>query len=116
MGLRSRSPTDISFELLDEINHKGKASKWDLEKIVGTVAQFERYVTNFLLKYEFVEEIREGRSTLYRKTFDGELFHKTLNKRNIILAYRRISGRRLRREVQINQHDLDWKYRLPRVV
>ena len=116
MGLRSRSPTDIAFDLLDEINRKGKASKWDLERIVGTVAQFDRYVTNLLLKYGFVEELEEDRPTLYEKTLDGELFHRTLKRRNIILAYRRMSGRRLKREAQINQHDLDWKHRLARLI
>jgi len=42
MSFPRRAPTTIALELLDCIDEKGgRASKWDLIKIVGNEAQFQ---------------------------------------------------------------------------
>jgi hypothetical protein len=46
-----RAPARIALELLDCIDGKnGKASKWDLIKIVGTESQFHYWLKSFCLK------------------------------------------------------------------
>ena len=57
MASSRRAPARIALELLDCIDGKnGKASKWDLIKIVGTESQFHYWIEEFLLEDKFVEE------------------------------------------------------------
>ena len=98
MSFPRRAPTRIALELLDCIDKKaGKATKWDLIKILGNESQFRHWVTEFLMKDRFIEEIRESDHTFYRKTENGEFFHTLLKNGKIVQALLRVSGRRLRR-------------------
>jgi len=103
MGFERKSPSEKSLEFLDEINKKGRVSKWGLIKIAGNEAQFHRWIIKFLLHHKFLKEIKEGRFTFYQKTADGELFHETLKNWRIITAYKRISGKRLKREIDVSR-------------
>jgi len=49
----------------------GRASKWDLIKVVGTESQFHYWVEEFLLKDRFIEEQRESNHYFYGKTETG---------------------------------------------
>ena len=94
-----RSPTRIAldlFECMDEKN--GRASKWDLIKIVGNEAQFRLWINDFLLKEKLVVEISEANHVFYAKSGNGELFHKLLRNGRVVQAFLRVRGRRLRRE------------------
>ena len=97
MSTPRRSPDTIALEILDSIDQKnGKASKWDLVKILGNEAQFRQWIDNFLIKDKFVEEICESRRYYYRKTENGDLLHKLLKNGKMIRALLRVSGKRLR--------------------
>ena len=99
MSFPRRPPSRIALELLDCIDQKeGKASKWDLVKILGNESQFQHWVTNFLLKDKFIKEIQESNHTFYSKTENGEFFHRLLKNGKIVHALLRVSGKRLRRE------------------
>jgi hypothetical protein len=92
-----RAPARIALELLDCIDGKsGKASKWDLIKIVGTESQFHYWVEEFLLKDRFVEEQVESNHFFYRKTEAGDLLQQLLKNGRIMKALLRVSGRKLR--------------------
>jgi predicted transcriptional regulator len=92
-----RAPARIALELLDCIDVKsGKASRWDLIKIVGTESQFHYWVEEFLLKDKFVEEQVESNHLFYRKTEAGELLQQLLKNGRIMKALLRVSGRKLR--------------------
>jgi hypothetical protein len=92
-----RAPARIALELLDCIDGKsGKASKWDLIKIVGTESQFHYWVEEFLLKDRFVEEQVESNHFFYRKTEAGDLLQQLLKNGRIMKALIRVSGRKLR--------------------
>jgi predicted transcriptional regulator len=94
-----RKPARIALELLDCIDEKnGKASKWDLIKVVGTESQFHYWIEEFLLKDKFVEEQRKSNRYYYKKTEAGELLHKLLRNGKIMDAFLRVSGKRLRRD------------------
>ena len=98
MSFPRRAPTRIALELLDCIDQKeGRATKWDLIKIVGNESQFRHWVTEFLMKDRLIEEIQESDHTFYRKTENGEFFHKLLKNGKIVRALLRVSGKRLRR-------------------
>jgi predicted transcriptional regulator len=98
MSIPRRSPDIIALEILDCIDQKqGKASKWDLIKILGNEAQFRQWMIGFLIKDKFIEEIHVSRRYYYRKTKNGNLFHQLLRNGNMIRALLRISGKRLRR-------------------
>lgn len=98
MSFPRRAPNRIALELLDCIDEKGgRASKWDLIKILGNESQFQQWVNGFLSKDKFVEEIRESSHYFYRKTENGELFHKLLRNGKVVQALLRVSGKRLRR-------------------
>jgi len=98
MSFPRRAPTTIALELLDCIDDKGgKASKWDLIKIVGNEAQFQQWINNFLYKEKIVEEICESNHFFYKKTESGELSHKLLRNGKVVHALLRVSGKRLRR-------------------
>jgi len=98
MSFSRRAPRRIALELLNCLDQKeGRATKWDLIKILGNEAQFNSWVRDFLMKDHFVEEITEFRHYFYRKTESGELFHRLLKNGVIIEALLRVSGKRLRR-------------------
>jgi len=74
MSIPRREPDIIALELLDCIDQKkGKASKWDLIKILGNESQFRQWMDNFLIKDKFIEETRESNHYFYRKTENGQL-------------------------------------------
>jgi len=94
-----RKPSKIALEILDCIDQKnGKASKWDLIKILGNESQFQHWITNFLIKDKFIQEIEESNRSFYSKTETGEFFHKLLKNGKLVHALLRLSGKRLRRE------------------
>ena len=99
MPFPRRAPARIALELFDCIDEKnGKASKWDLIKVVGTESQFHYWIEEFLLRDKFVEEQRESNRYFYRKTDAGELLHRLLKNGKIMHALLRVSGKRLRRD------------------
>ena len=99
MPFPRREPARIALELLGCIDEReGKASKWDLIKVVGTESQFHDWVEEFLLKDKFIEEQQVSNHHYYRKTETGELLHKLLKNARIMQALTRVSGKRLRRE------------------
>lgn len=104
MSFGGRDPPAKCLEFLNAIdrNH-GKASKWELIKIAGNETAFRRWVTDFLQLHKFIEENKEGRFTFFKKTERGETFHKTLKDWHMIIAFKRLSGKRLKRETQVNR-------------
>ena len=55
MPPRRRTPAEIASELFNCIDDRnGKASKWDLIKIVETESQFHFWVEEFVLKEKFI--------------------------------------------------------------
>jgi hypothetical protein len=94
-----RAPARIALELFDCIDERnGKASKWDLIKVVGTETQFHYWVEEFLLRDKFVEAHQESNHYFYAKTETGELLHKLLKNGKIMQALLKVSGKRLRRD------------------
>ena len=91
-----RTPDTIALELLNTIEERGEATKWDLIKVLGNEAQFKTWIEDFLLPERVLAERREGRNYFYTKTERGELLHKLLKSGNLIKIFRRVSGRRLR--------------------
>lgn len=98
MSFPRREPRRIALELLDCIEQKeGKATKWDLIKILGNEAQFNHWIKDFLMKDRFIEERIVSRNYFYKKTENGNLFHRLLKNGEVIDALLRVSGKRLRR-------------------
>ena len=95
MALR-RPPDIIALELLNTVEDRGEATKWDLIKVLGNEAQFKIWIDNFFLPEKVLTERREGRNYFYAKTERGEMFHTLLRKGNIIKLFTRVSGRRLK--------------------
>jgi predicted transcriptional regulator len=94
-----RTPARIAIDLFDCIDERnGKASKWDLIKVVGTESQFHYWVEEFLLEDKFIEEQRKSKRYFYKKTDSGELLHRLLRNGKIMRALLRVSGKRLRRD------------------
>lgn len=91
-----RTPDAIALQLLDRVEERGEATKWDLIKVLGNEAQFKTWIEDFFLPEKVLEERREGRNYFYKKTERGELFHRLLKSGNLIKVFRRVSGRRLR--------------------
>ena len=91
-----RSPDTIALELLNTVEAKGEATRWDLIKVLGNEAQFRIWITNFYLTEKVLVERREGRNYFYTKTERGEMFHTLLKRGSIIKLFSRISGRRLK--------------------
>ena len=91
-----RSPDTIALELLNTVEERGEATKWDLIKVLGNDAQFKIWIDNFFLPEKVLAERREGRHYFYTKTERGELFHTLLKRGNVIKLFTRISGRRLK--------------------
>jgi len=92
-----REPSLIALQLLDCIEEKGEATRWDLVKILGNTSQFHHWVEEFLIREGFVEERSDSGRYFYSKTEVGELFHKLLKSGNIMKSLLRLSGKRLRR-------------------
>ena len=98
MAFPKRKPSIIALELLNCIDQSnGKASKWDLIKILGNESQFKHWIEEFLIKEKFIAEKQESNHVFYVKTSKGELLHKLLRNGDIVRAFLRLSGRRLRR-------------------
>ena len=91
-----RSPDTIALELLNRVEEKGEATKWDLIKVLGNETQFRIWIEDFFLPEKVLVERREGKHYFYKKTERGELFHTLLKRGNIIKLFTRISGRRLK--------------------
>jgi len=91
-----RTPDVIALELLDTIDERGEATKWDLVKVLGNDAQFKKWVEDFMLPEKVLSERREGRNYYYTKTERGEQFHRLLRSGNLIRLFNRVSDRRLR--------------------
>jgi len=103
LPLGGKDPATKCVEFLDEIERKeGRATKWDLIKIAGNEAAFKRWITDLLQHHRFVDKTREGRTTYFKKTERGELFHKTLKDWHFVVAFKRLSGKRLKRETQVS--------------
>jgi predicted transcriptional regulator len=93
-----RKPSIIALELLNCIDqNNGKASKWDLIKILGNESQFRHWIEEFLGKEKFIAEKQESNHVFYVKTSKGELLHKLLRNGDVVRAFLRLSGRRLNR-------------------
>ena len=91
-----RSPDTIALGLLNCIEEKGEATKWDLIKVLGNEAQFRIWIEEFLLCEKVIVERREGAHYYYKKTERGELFHRLLKSGNLVRLFSSVSGRRLR--------------------
>ncbi len=91
-----RTPDTIALELLNAVEERGEATKWDLIKVLGNEAQFKTWIEDFLLPERVLAERREGRNYFYTMTERGELLHRLLKSGNLIKVFRRVSGRRLR--------------------
>lgn len=91
-----RSPDRIALEILNVVEDRSEATKWDLIKVLGNEDQFRIWIDNFFLTEKVLTERREGRNYFYAKTERGELFHTLLKRGNMIKLFTRISGRRLR--------------------
>jgi hypothetical protein len=91
-----RTPDTIALQLLECVEERGEATKWDLIKVLGNEAQFKIWVEDFLLPERVLVERREGRNYFYTMTERGELLHRLLRSGNLIKIFRRVSGRRLR--------------------
>ena len=99
MAFPKRKPSIIALELLNCIDQSnGKASKWDLIKILGNESQFKHWIEEFLIKEKFIAEKQESNHVFYIKTSKGELLHKLLRNGDIVRAFLKLSGRRLRRD------------------
>jgi predicted transcriptional regulator len=95
---KKRRPSQITLEILDAIDEKGEASKWDLLKVLGTSWQFHHWIEEFLLKERFIKQREEGKHYYYSKTDLGVQLHELLRNGKILKAFLKISGKRLRRE------------------
>ena len=91
-----RSPDTIALELLNCIEEKGEATKWDLIKVLGNETQFRIWIEEFFLREKVLLERREGGHYYYKKTERGELFHRLLKSGNLVKLFSNVSGRRLR--------------------
>ena len=94
-----------SCDIIEIVTHISINTKkfGDLIKIAGSEAAFRRWITNFLQKHKFVEEVIEGRNTLFKKTERGYILHKTLEDWRFVVAFKRLSRKRLKRETQVSR-------------
>jgi predicted transcriptional regulator len=91
-----RLPDEIALELLNTVEEKNEATKWDLIKVLGNDTQFKIWIEDFLLPEKVLLERREGRNYYYTLTERGKLFHRLLKSGNMIKIFNRVSGRRLK--------------------
>jgi predicted transcriptional regulator len=97
MPFPRRAPARIASELFDCIDDKnGRASKWDLIKVVGTESQFHYWIEEFLLKDKFIKEQMESNHYFYGKTETGELLQRLLKNGKMMHALLKVSGKKLR--------------------
>jgi hypothetical protein len=82
------------FKAIDESG--GLAGKWDMIKAAGNEASFRRWVENFLIFHGFIETIKEDSKMLYKKTERGRNFQSLLEDHDYVMAFRRLSGKKLR--------------------
>lgn len=94
---KKRRPSEITLEILDCIEDKGEASKWDLLKVLGTSWQFHHWIEDFMLKEKFISERKEKNHYFYSRTDLGVQFHELLRNGRLLKAFIKISGKRLRR-------------------
>jgi hypothetical protein len=85
------------FDCIDE--RKGRASKWDLIKILGTESQFHYWVEELLLRDRFIEEQIESNHHFYIKTENGELSRRLLKNGRMMQALLKVNGKKLRYQV-----------------
>lgn len=97
MPLKRRKPTEIALEVLECIDEKGEATKWDILKILGTGWQFQHWMEEFLLKERFVEKCQKNNHFFYTKTEAGAQLHELLKNGKMLKALIQLSGKRLRR-------------------
>ena len=91
-----RSPNTIALDLLDCIEKKGEATKWDLIKVLGNETQFRIWIEEFFIREKVIIERRESGHYYYRRTERGKLFHRLLKSGSLVKLFSSISGRRLR--------------------
>jgi len=91
-----RSPNTIALDLLDCIEKKGEATKWDLIKVLGNETQFRIWIEEFFIPEKVIIERRKSGHYYYRRTERGELFHRLLKSGSLVKLLSSISGRRLR--------------------
>ena len=96
MSFPRRSPTRILLDILNCIEEKGGAGRWDLIKILGSEQQFRHWKTK-LLDDKIIVEQKEKNRYIYKKAKNGELLHKTLKNDAIVKLLLPFSGKRLRR-------------------
>lgn len=92
-----RDPVQIAYQLLSFIEEKGRATRWDLIKILGNTRQFGHWIDDFLLKDRFITEESESNTRFYSLTMNGELLLRLLKNGNVMRSITRLGGRRLRR-------------------
>ena len=92
-----RDPAQIAYQLLSFIEENGRATRWDLIKILGNTRQFNHWIDDFLLKDRFITEESESNTRFYSLTMNGELLLRLLKNGNVMRSITRLSGRRLRR-------------------
>lgn len=96
MSVHRRTSIRITYEVLKYIKDNSSTSRWDLEKVLGNKTQFDNYLTDFLIKEGMVIETNDGKIYNYTLTELGEHFFILLSKDDIVKAFLRISGKRLK--------------------
>ena len=91
-----RPPDAIALQILDCVEEKGEANKWDLIKVLGNEAQFKIWIIDFFLPENLIEARREVRHYFYTMPDRGALLHKLLKSGYLIKIFKRVSGRRLK--------------------
>lgn len=94
-----RDPFQLAYQLLSFIEENGRATRWDLIKILGNTRQFSHWIDGFLLKDRFITEQKESnnRARFYFLTPNGELLLRLLKNGNVMRSITRLGGKRLRR-------------------
>jgi predicted transcriptional regulator len=92
-----RDPIEITYQLLKFIDENGKASRWDLTKILGNTRQTNHWIDGFLLKDKFINKTTNENVNYYRLTDNGRLLLNLIKNGNMMRSIFRLSGKRLRR-------------------
>ena len=82
------------FRAIDEKG--GFAKKWDLIKVAGNEVAFKRWVEDFLIHHNFVAKVEDSGKAGYVKTERGKTFQSLLEDYGYVMAFRQISGKKLR--------------------
>ena len=94
-----RTASQIAFDILQSVDEKGEATKWDLLKIVGNTQQFRHWIEDFLLPKKVLIERTEGDTRkyyYYSLTERGKIFLNLLKSGNMIELLLAVSSKRLR--------------------